>query len=112
MNPATWIDRAVGYLSPQRGLKRIRARVAADLLMRHYEAASTGRRTQGWRKSSGDANAVIGPSLARLRDNARDLVRNNPHASRAVSTITNQTIGWGIEASSTDQRALEAWRNW
>jgi lambda family phage portal protein len=114
MTPSNWIDRTVGYLSPQRGLKRIRARVAADLLVRHYEAASTGRRTQGWRKTSGDANAVMGASLADLRYHARDLVRNNAHAARAVSTIANQTVGWGIVAkpATKNQKAVDLWKAW
>jgi lambda family phage portal protein len=114
MTPTTWLDRTVGYLSPQRGLKRIRARVAADLVLRHYEAASTGRRTQGWRRTSGDANAVVGSSLTSLRENARDLVRNNAHASRALGTIANQVVGWGIVAKPTTKnpKAVDAWKAW
>jgi lambda family phage portal protein len=110
----SWLDRAVGYLSPQRGLKRIRARVAADLLVRHYEGAAVGRRTQGWKRTNADANAAMGASLSRLRDHARDLVRNNPHASRATSTIANQVVGWGIVAkpSTKNQAAADAWKAW
>lgn len=111
---STWLDRVVQYLSPQRGLRRIKARALAGLVERHYEAASNGRRTQGWHRSSTDANAAMGPSLGRLRDQARDLVRNNPHASRAVGTIANQVVGWGILAKPTKKhaRALEAWKAW
>jgi lambda family phage portal protein len=114
MTPTTWLDRAVGYIAPQRGLKRIRARVAADLLIRHYEAASTGRRTQGWRRTSGDANADVAPSLTRLRELARDLVRNNPHADNALDTIANQTVGDGIMAKPFPfgKAAADAWKAW
>lgn len=114
MTSATWLDRAVGFLAPTRGLRRIRARVATDLLVRHYEAASAGRRTAGWRRSAGDANAVMGASLASLRENARDLVRNNPHATRAIGTIVNQVVSWGIVAKATPKntRATEAWQAW
>jgi lambda family phage portal protein len=114
MTPSTWIDRAVGYFSPQRGLRRIRARVATELLQRHYEAASTGRRTQGWRRTSGDANAAAGASLASLRDHARDLVRNNAHATRALGTIANQVVGWGILAkpAKKNQGAADSWKEW
>lgn len=112
---ASWIDRATGYVSPRWSLNRLRARVARDLLLRHYEGASTGRRTQGWRKSSGDANAVIGPALTSLRENARDLVRNNPYAESALSTITDHAVGGGIvgkPVDATNKAALEAWREW
>ena len=110
----TWLDKTVGYLDPRRGLRRIRARVATDLLIRHYEAASTGRRTQGWRRTSGDANADVAPSLQRLRENARDLVRNNPHADNAVDTIANQVVGYGIVAKPvpTHRATVEAWNAW
>lgn len=109
-----WLDRTIGYLAPQRGLRRMKARMLADLQLRHYEAAAAGRRTQGWHRSSTDANAAMGPSLGRLRDQARDLVRNNAHASRAVGIIANQVVGWGILAKPAKKhaRALAAWKAW
>lgn len=112
---ATWLDRAVGYLSPQLGLRRLRARMAADMLQRHYEAAARGRRTQGWPRSSGDANAALGSSgLSILRDQARDMVRNNAHAKNAIRTITNQVVGWGIVAKPKDKskEAADIWNAW
>ncbi len=110
----TWLDRTIGYLSPARGLRRIRARVATDLLVRHYEAASGGRRTQGWKRPSGDANADVAPSLARLRQSARDLVRNNPHADNALDTIANQVVGYGIvpKPFPNSKAAADIWNAW
>lgn len=93
---ATQLDRVLGYFAPQWQLRRARARLAAGLLARHYEGAEVGRRTQGWRRSSGDANASHSVSLARLRDVARDLVRNNPHAISALETIVDHAVGRGI----------------
>ena len=107
---ATWLDRAIGYLAPQTALQRLRARTAHDLLARHYEAASVGRRTQGWYRTTTDANAAIGPGLAKLRDAARDLVRNNPYAESALSTIVDHAVGWGIVAA-TKHAAWERWAN-
>lgn len=104
----TWLDRAIGRVMPQWQLRRVRARIAADLVQRHYEAAAIGRRTQGWNRSTGDANAASGASLARLRDVARDLVRNNPYAKSAVETIAQHVVGWGIEPSVE----LEVWNAW
>ena len=111
---APWLDRVIGFLAPQAALRRMRARVAGDLLSRHYEAASTGRRTQGWRRSSGDANANAGPALATLRENARDLVRNNGHARSALRTIANHVVGTGIIAKPNpkNQRAADTWKEW
>jgi lambda family phage portal protein len=111
---ATWLDRAIVFLAPRVGLQRLRARMAADLLARHYEAAADGRRTQGWRRSSGDANAVIGSALIRLRENARDLVRNNGYAESALTTIGDHVVGWGIVAKPKvrNLRATELWEQW
>lgn len=109
-----WLDRMGGLISPRWALKRQRARVALDLLQRNYEGAGTGRRQQGWRRSAADANAVIGPALARLRESARDLVRNNPYAESALNTIANHTVSWGIVAKPDpmDKRTLTAWKAW
>jgi len=109
-----WIDRLTAPIAPRWTLKRLRARVAQAQLVRHYEAASVGRRTQGWRRSAGDANAVIGPALARLREVARDLVRNNPYAESALATIADHTVGGGIvgRPKTTNPGALAAWQGW
>jgi lambda family phage portal protein len=116
-----WLDRAIdsaiGTVAPQWQLKRTRARIATDLVRRHYgyEAAAVGRRTQSWNKSPGDANSVNGfASLARLREVARDLVRNNPYAEAAVATIADHTVGWGIVAkpAQKNESLMAAWKAW
>ena len=104
-------------VAPQWGLKRQRARIASALLthtleQRHYEAASGGRRTMGWRKSSADANAAIGPALHSLRASARDLVRNNPYAASILNTIADHTVGTGIVPSSENAKAMALWKRW
>lgn len=110
MASVPWIDRVVSAVSPAWGLRRQRTRVAASLLARNYEAASVGRRTQGWNRATTDANSALGPSLAYLRQAARDVVRNNPYASSAVRTIVNHTVGWGIVAAEAD--TTPAWQDW
>lgn len=114
MKQTYWLDRLTHPIAPLWTLKRQRARLASELLHRHYEGAGTGRRTQGWRKTSADANAVIGAALRPLRETARDLVRNNPYAESALSTIVDHAVGWGIVAKPkpVDARALAAWQAW
>lgn len=107
------LDRLIGYVSPQRALQRTRARLIADMIeKRHYEAASQGNRTKGWATRGTDANsAAVG--LPRIRDRSRDLVRNNPYASRAVSVIVNNTVGWGIQARvKANKRIQGLWKQW
>lgn len=109
-----WLDRTIGAISPAWQVKRLRARMISEVVRRHYEGASTGRRTQGWQKPTGDANAVIGPALSSLRAAARDLVRNNPYAESALSTIVDHAVGWGIEAKPepANARVSAAWKAW
>jgi len=111
----TWLDRSIGFLAPRWQLQRVRARLAMDMVHRHYEAASTGRRTENWARSAGDANAVLGYAvLSRLREVARDLVRNNPYAGAALATICDHTVGWGIvpKPNPKNDQALAIWKAW
>ncbi|KAA0572220.1 phage portal protein [Azospirillum sp. B21] len=94
------LDKAIGWLSPEAGAKRARARVAMGLMTRSYEGAVTGRRTDGWNTSGTSANAEIGPALARLRSRSRDLVRNNPYAARVVDIWAANVVGTGIMPQS------------
>lgn len=111
---ATWVDRITRTVAPRWTLERMRSRMAVEMLHRHYEGAATGRRTQGWNRGGTDANASTGPFVGRLRDVARDLVRNNPYAESAITTIVDQTIGWGITAKPIGgtARLKAAWDAW
>jgi lambda family phage portal protein len=72
------------------------SRQSFELLARGYEGAARGRRTNGWRTPGSSANAEVGAAGALLRDRMRDLVRNNPHAAKAVSVLVNNIVGAGI----------------
>jgi lambda family phage portal protein len=111
----TVLDRLVSWASPERGLRRLRSRIAGAVIARHYEAAATGRRTAGWRRNSGDPNATTGPAISRTRDVARDLVRNNGIAESAVRSIANDVCGrYGITAKPENRSKAIAreWARW
>ncbi|HEX7127291.1 MAG TPA: phage portal protein [Thermodesulfobacteriota bacterium] len=93
-----WVDRLTIGLFPRATLRRLQARAAAEFLLRHYDAAAGTRRTSGWPRVHGDANAVIAPALATVRAHTRDLVRNNRWAQKAYRAIGNKGVGWGITA--------------
>jgi lambda family phage portal protein len=99
-------------MSPGWGQKRALARLKA----RHYEAATTGRRTDGWSRRHTDANAAAsGATLANLRAQARDLTRNNPWARNALRVIANDVVGWGIRAKAKGRDAdvfAALWKQW
>lgn len=109
-----WIDRTVGYFSPQRGLARARAREATRI----YEGATDGRRATSWRATRTSANAEAMFALRPLRDRSRDLARNTPHVSRMLDILTAHTVGTGIiPVSATgkdkiDKVVKQLWEDW
>ncbi|MGH0031730.1 MAG: phage portal protein [Myxococcota bacterium] len=120
----TWLDRAIGWISPTRGAQRAQARALMGTLL-SYEGARSGRRKDGWVTASTSADAEITQFLGQMRDNARDLVRNNPHAARALSVIVKNKIGTGIMCQPADarigsrrtnrrknQRLHDRWKRW
>jgi len=96
------IDRAIGYLSPEAGLKRVRARAGLD-----FVAGSVSRTGAGKKGTLG--NWLVkrlnrfneGYERERLTDRSEDLIANNPHAASIVdSTATNIVGGSGLTPQS------------
>ena len=102
------IDRFISYVDPLSGVKRAQARIALDAV-RAYDAAKLGRQTKGWHTTGGSANAEIAPSLARVRNRARDISRNNEFGKNAIRALVTNTVGDGITAKAPDQ---EIWNDW
>ncbi|MDN2565262.1 phage portal protein [Aquibium sp. A9E412] len=93
---ANWFDHAIASVAPRMAARRVLARQAFETLTRGYDGAARGRRTEGWRAPGSSADTEIGAAGALLRDRMRDLVRNNPHAAKAVAVLVNNIIGAGI----------------
>ncbi|MDZ4678405.1 MAG: phage portal protein [Oligoflexia bacterium] len=119
---ANFLDKAISFVSPTVGVRRARARLLektlSDFSKRKYEGATSSHRTGGWLTSNTSANAETHGILPRLRDRSRDLVRNNPYASRAIQIISANTIGTGIipNAKSKNQnqslKISGLWKKW
>jgi lambda family phage portal protein len=99
-----WLDRAIASVSPQTGLRRVRARAAISNLQQlsarmerlSYDGAKPSRRSDGWIRPSTSANVEVGIALRQLRDGARDLERNNPLAAKACTEYEIKVVGTGI----------------
>lgn len=84
---------------------------------RRYDAASAASRLSGWLTPSTDANAAI-LAPEKIRNRARDLIRNNPWAAKGLTVIVNNTIGFGIRAqlnagTKTRTRQIQSlWSAW
>lgn len=113
----TWLDKAIAWVNPVAGVRRAQARHLYQQV-RSYDAAASTRRTSGWRKVSGSANAETLGQAAVVRDRARDLVNNNAWAQKALSVIVGNTVGAGIVAQpkaankARTKRAAQLWRDW
>jgi len=96
------IERALLTVAPGLANRRLQARMQyeqnakAFQVYRKYEAAKTGRRTDGWVRPGSSANAEVTSSFSGLSGGARQMVRDNGHAANAVNVLTNNTIGTGI----------------
>ena len=82
-------------------------------MWRSYEAASRAKRLSSWLAGGGSANAEIATGGPLLRNRARDLVRNNAWARRALGAIVDNTVGHGITAQvgagEDGAKKFEAW---
>src|SRR5262245_45424853 len=95
------VERALAPLFPAWALRRLQSRYAFETLRGSYEAARVGRRTRGWRTTSGSANSETRNALPRMRDRSRDLVRNNPYAAAGLDVLIAYQVGTGITPYST-----------
>ncbi len=110
------LERIILRLSPRWGASRMRHRLVAETMVRHFEAAQGGRRTDGWRRNHSDANAAAWGAIPVLRAHGRDLVRNNGWARNAVRVIPRNTVASGLRAKAigtADGKAVtDLWRRW
>ena len=112
MSLATRLFRALGY-EPRRPRRR------------QYEGATMSRLTSSWVTSGTSADAEVHGSLARLRNRARQLVRDSDYARQAKRAVMNNVIGTGIKLQAQvlmqrggrldedlNNRIEKAWKYW
>lgn len=104
----TALDKAISWVSPSAGLKRMRYRQALDVAL-SYDGGRNDARTGGWVTSNGSVNSDIGTALVTMRRRSRDLVQNNPYAARILRVIQTDAVGTGItpRADSNDPKLNE-----
>lgn len=109
------LDRALLAVAPHAGLRRLKAKAAAQEFLRSFDGASNDRRLSGWRAKSTGPNAENAGAIEVLRYRARDLVRNNKTVGAAALQFQGQTVGTGILPRAVDsrktvrQKANDAW---
>ncbi|MHC2369414.1 lambda family phage portal protein [Bradyrhizobium diazoefficiens] len=83
-----------------------------------FDAARYARRLAPWRPATVTSNVIMSWQGDMLRARARDVLRNNPHATAASENFVGNLIGAGIKPSSLitteGQRdaVMTAWLDW
>lgn len=82
-----------------------------------YDAAGNGRRFAGWKTPTSGPNAAIS-GLQKIRDRARDVIRNEWSAAANVRVWTTNVIGTGIiprvktKSAALKKQATDLWDKW
>lgn len=131
------LEKTIGFLSPEKALKRQEARRKLNVLNgfvgggsgygRH--GASYARKSLlGWLTSGSDADADIVDNIETLRDRSRDLYMGSPLATGALKTVRTNVVGSGLalnaqidadflglsedEARAWEKNVEREWRLW
>lgn len=100
------LDRAVGFVSPAAGLRRLESRVRMQAALGifgggQYNGARGERKAmRNWWPRLGGPNSDSVGDLPVLRARSADLERNEPLATGGINTIVTTTVGIGLRATS------------
>ncbi len=107
-------EKIISAVLPSVALRRAQERWQIDQiksLTREYDAGKRGRRTDGWHTKSSSPKTALGSSIALLRDRSRDMIRNNPYASRAKDVFVSNVVGAGIISRAEDE-TMDLFKRW
>lgn len=93
-------EKGLAFVAPTFAKKVYGARCAFAAAESYHGASKTRRAVAGWNTSSGDADSDTLPYLDDLRQNSRDLYRNNAIAGAAINTKTTAVVGTGLTLQS------------
>jgi len=99
-----FIDRAISYLDPVAGRRRLNARIAMALAGGYAGASMTKRSLSSWITGNRDADGDVLLDQEKLRQRSRDLIRNAPIATGAVGLVVNNTVGTGLKLQARIDR--------
>ncbi len=97
--PRNFLDRAIGYVAPQWGMRRIGARMLLELAALQYRSAEDTRLRQDWIFNTTDPTASS-YERATIRERSRDANRNDAVASGTTDTLAINIVGQGLQLQS------------
>jgi lambda family phage portal protein len=114
-----WLDRTIGWLSPQRQVERLKARVALNEFNMTYRGGVATRLDRGWAATpSGITVQTMAEhtGLVSMRERARKVDRDNPVGHGMLNRLVDNVIGEGMtlqartESADFNKEAEEKWR--
>lgn len=114
----TLTDRLAAWWNPAVGVDRLRSRLSMSAATGGYVGGKRDRRqTRNWRPRQTSANEELSADLPDLRSRSRDLARNVPIATGAISTVVTSVVGDGLVLQSQVDRDVlgldpEVAENW
>ncbi len=100
----TTLDKFVGWVSPEAGVRRLKAKTVMALYGGYTGARKDRNQTKAWQTVDGSADQVTLPDLPELRERSRDLIRNAPLATGAINTVVTNVVGTGLKVQSRIDR--------
>lgn len=100
------LERIIRTIAPTTALKRMEARMRLAMADSYHSASITRTGLRNWIPRLTDANSNTIPDIPMLRARSRDLVRNNPIACGAITTIVTNVVGYGVIPQSVIDREI------
>lgn len=104
--PWTFTDRLAAWWSPANGIERLKARVTMASAGGYQGGKRDRRATRSWRPRQTSANEDLAADMPDLRARSRDLERNVPIATGAISTTVTAVVGDGLVLQSQIDREV------
>ncbi len=95
-----FIDKTIGYFSPSKAAKRERDRMRLSAMRGFTGASKTKKSLSTWKTFRSDPGDILSFDSGSLIDRSYDLDRNNPMASGAISTLSENIVGTGLKVQS------------
>ena len=106
----TLLDRAISYVSPQRGLQRLHARTMQEMALGGaYSSGSTVTNPRNWRAVPRSALTDQAGELYDMRGRSRELARLSPIAIGAINTNVDRVVGTGLALSAMPNGRILGW---
>lgn len=106
----TLLDRAISYVSPQRGLQRLHARTMQEMALGGaYSSGTTVTNPRNWRAVPRSALTDQAGELYDMRGRSRELARLSPIAIGAINTNVDRVVGTGLALSAMPNRRVLGW---